>query len=163
MTVRLATEEDIEEIRDVARASWESDYPEILSRETVDEAVDDWYGTGAVADAVDDPLSIVPVAVDDERVIGFAHAVLDDETGVVLRLYVHPDHRGSGVGTDLFGYVRETLLEHDVEAIRAMVLAENDLGNSFYRGLGFEQVDGGETVIGGDSYTENTYELRPSA
>ena len=31
--------------------------------------------------------------------------------------------------------------------------------NSFYRHLGMEQVDSGETVIGGDSFTEHTYEL----
>ena len=31
--------------------------------------------------------------------------------------------------------------------------------NSFYRHLGMEQVDSGETIIGGDSFTEHTYEL----
>ena len=31
--------------------------------------------------------------------------------------------------------------------------------NRFYRYLGMEQVDSGETIIGGDSFTEHTYEL----
>lgn len=159
MTERLATTDDTEEIREVARASWESDYPDILSRETVDKGVEDWYGTDEVVSAIEDPLSIVPVAERDGGVVGFAHAVLDDDTGVVLRLYVHPGHRDSRVGTTLFEFVSEQLIDHDVDRIRAMVLAENHPGNSFYRGLGFEQIDEGETIIGGESYTENTYEL----
>ena len=31
--------------------------------------------------------------------------------------------------------------------------------NRFYRHLGMEQVDSGETLIGGESFTEHTYEL----
>ena len=159
MTVRSATADDVEAIRTIARDSWEVDYPEILSRETVDEAVEDWYGKERVTDAIEDPLAFLLVAEPAGNTVGFLHGVLDGETGVILRLYVHPDHRGQGVGTDLFVAIRREFLDHDVDRIEAMVLAANDPGNSFYRHLGMEQVDSGETLIGGKSFTEHTYEL----
>jgi len=160
MTVRSATADDIGAVREIARDSWEVDYPGILSRETVDEAVEDWYGREQVRSAVEDPLAFLLIAERDSGPVGFVHAVLDDDTGAVLRLYVHPDHRGEGIGTELFAAIRDRLFEHDIERLRAMVLAENDPGNEFYRDLGMEQVDSGETTIGGESFTEHTYELQ---
>lgn len=158
MNVRSATPADVEQIKQVARDSWETDYPDILSRETVESGFDNWYGTEQVERAIEDPLTIVQVAVDDETVVGFAHAVLDGNSGVVLRLYVHPDNRRDGLGRTLCDETTARLRDHDVGQMRAMVLAENEPGNQFYRQLGFEQVDSAETTIAGDSFTENTYQ-----
>lgn len=160
MSIRTATTADVDGIRRVARDSWESDYPAILSRETVDSGFEEWYGDDQIRQAVTDPLAIVPVAEKDGLIVGFAHAILDREEGTILRLYVHPDHRRDGVGTALFSEVESRLGEHDVELLRAMVLAPNDPGNEFYEQLGFEQVDSAETTIGDDTFTENTYERR---
>lgn len=160
MAVRLVTTDDVEAIRDVARASWEADYPGILSRETATEAVEEWYSPSQVEQAVADPLTVVSVAEREGVVVGFAHSVLDEDTGVILRLYVHPEHRNEGIGRNLFEATREELLTRDAERIRAMVLAENDPGNSFYQRLGFERVGQGETVIGEETFSENRYELR---
>jgi len=160
MSVRTATTDDIEAIRRVARDSWETDYPEILSRETVDSGFEEWYGADQIRQTVDDPLTIVPVAETADAVVGFAHAVLDGEVGTILRLYVHPDHRREGVGRTLFSETEARLDDHDVELIRAMVLAPNDPGNEFYEQLGFERVDSAETTIGDETFTENTYERR---
>jgi len=159
MTVRSATADDVDAIRTIARDSWEVDYPEILSRETVEEAVEDWYGAEQVKNAIEAPLAFLLVAERDGNPVGFLHGVLDGDTGAILRLYVHPDHRGEGVGTDLFDAIHSAFVDHDVDQIQGMVLAANEPGNSFYRHLGMEQVDSGETIIGGESFTEHTYEL----
>lgn len=159
MAIYEASSDELEAIRTVAEASWEYDYPEILSRETVDEGFDDWYGREQLAEEIADPRASLFIAEVDSEIAGFAHAIVDGQAGVVLRLYVHPDHRRRGLGGELFEHVREQLLEYDIDRVRAMVLAENELGNRFYRDLGFEKVAEGETIIGDDLFEENTYAM----
>ncbi|MFC7167755.1 GNAT family N-acetyltransferase [Halospeciosus flavus] len=163
MRVRAADESDVDAIRDVVEASWEIDYPAILSRERADEGVDEWYAPDGLHEAVDDGRTVLLVAEREESsqgrsVVGFVHGLLDGDVGHVLRIYVHPEHREAEVGTTLFEEGREALVDRGAERVRAMVLAENTPGNEFYRSLGLERVDEGETTIGGESYTENVYE-----
>lgn len=160
MTIREASDDDIDAIRDVARTSWEADYPDILSRETIEEGVEEWYDTDALHEAVSDTRTRLLVADEGDAVVGFVHAVLNGEDeGDILRLYVHPEHRRKGIGHRLFERVRDDLYERDVDRIYAMVLADNDLGNAFYRDLGLERVTEEETTIGGDAVREHTFAL----
>lgn len=158
MTIREATEGDIEAIREIARRSWSTDYPAIVSRETATDRVDEWYAPGQLADDIGRPRALVLVA-DDDGVVGFSHAVISAETGHILRLYVDPDHRKQGIGGDLLEATRDELFDRGVEQVQAMVLAENEPGNEFYRAFGFEQAGQGTTTIGGEPYPENTYTL----
>jgi ribosomal protein S18 acetylase RimI-like enzyme len=161
MTVREASADDVEGIRDVARASWETDYPEILSRETVEAGVEEWYATDRIREAVSNPRDRLFVAEEGGDLVGFAHATLTGEQeGYLLRLYVAPDARRRGVGRELLERVRENLFDYGVDRVYATVLSENDLGNAFYRDFGFQKVDEGETTIGGDSFREDTLVLR---
>jgi len=198
MTVREASADDVAGVREVARTAWEADYPEILSRETAERGVEEWYESSHLdegvtgsrtrlfvacvdgtdesdstddgervdeADGVDDATGAEDAesaedAEDAAEVVGFAHAELGgDDEGYVLRLYVHPDHRNRGLGRRLLGRTRDDLFAHGAERINAMVLAANEPGNAFYRSLGFEKVEEGETRIGGETYRENTYAL----
>jgi len=159
MGIYEASSDDLEAIRTVAEASWEHDYPDILSRETVEEGFDDWYGREQLAEEIADPKTHLFIAEVDSEIAGFAHAFVDGKEGDLLRLYIHPDHRRKGIGRELFESVCDKLLEYDIERIRAMVLAENELGNEFYRDLGFEKVSQGETIIGEEQFEENAYEL----
>jgi ribosomal protein S18 acetylase RimI-like enzyme len=161
MTVRRAAPGDVDAIHDVARASWTADYPDILSRETAEDGVGEWYTPARLRADLDDPRTRLFVAVEDDAVVGFAHALVDDDAGHLLRLYVHPDARRGGVGAALVEAVREELACLDADRVTATVLAANEPGNAFYRDLGFEKVGEGETSIGGETFRENRYE-RPS-
>lgn len=157
MTIRRATPDDVDGVHDVARASWTADYPDILSRETAEEGVSEWYTPERLRADLDDPRTWLFVVESDGRVAGFAHALVDDEEGHLLRVYVHPDARRAGIGRRLVERVGEEMASLDVERVNAMVLAANDPGNDFYADLGFEQVDAGETTIGGETFQENRY------
>lgn len=165
MTIRTAKPEDAEGVRTVAEASWEVDYPEILSSESLTEGLDEWYSLSGIEGAIERSDSLTLVAERDGSVAGFVHAIWDVDRGEghVLRLYVHPDHRGQGIGTDLLETVCGDLFDSGADRVRAMVLEANDLGNEFYSDFGFEHVDTEEIDIGGEAYRENTYELRPGA
>jgi ribosomal protein S18 acetylase RimI-like enzyme len=158
MTIRVASASDAEAIREVARASWETDYPSILGQEVVDDGVEEWYGVDSVRDALGESGTRLLVATDD-AVVGFVHAVVDGDEGHVLRLYVDPEHRRRGVGSRLLERACEELFERGADRVFALVLADNERGNAFYRDHGFEKVDENETTIAGNSYREHTFVL----
>jgi len=158
MEIRPATGDDVAAVNRVAERAWEHDYPEFVSRETIDDTVDDWYAEETIASVVDADDAEIYVA-DDDGVAGFAHVVWDKTEGDLLRLYVSPDRRRERVGTELLATVRDKLFGKGVDRIRAMVLAENDLGNAFYDHHGFERTGESETTIGDESHPENVYTL----
>ena len=162
MHVRDATGSDLEAVREVARASWETDYPDILSRESVEEGFDEWYGPDRLRENLEEPRSELVVAETDGSVVGFAHAFADPEAATVLRLYVHPDSRRAGVGRRLFETLFERAEETGVTRLRATALAANDSGENFYRAMGLERVATDETTIAGEAYPEHTFLLEMS-
>ncbi len=165
MRIRAATADDVEVIRQVARRSWETDYPDILSRETVEAGVRDWYALDSLATALARDRTSLLVAEPDSSVVGFVHAVRQAATGVgfVLRLYVDPDHRREGVGAALLDTVTEVLGGDGLDRVDAAVLSANELGRTFYESFGFELAEETETRIGGESYPECRYSLSADA
>lgn len=157
MEVRQATAADTDSIRSVAESAWRSDYPDVLTRETVREGVDEWYDEESVEEALAVPGTTLLVAETDGAVRGFSHGFRSGATGDILRLYVHPDHRRQGIGSGLLESTVNELFSQGVNRVRAMVLAGNEQGQSFYGSFGFERVDEGETLIAGERYPEYTY------
>lgn len=159
MDVREATATDVDAIRDVAEAAWNADYPAVLTRETVADGVEEWYDEQRISEALTVPGATLYVLEDDGAIVGFSHAFRSQDTGDILRLYIHPDDRRRGLGTTLLESTIEELFSQGVDRIRAMVLAANEIGQSFYESFGFERGDAGETTIAGQRYPEYTYVL----
>lgn len=157
--VRPARAEDAPAVARVAEQTWEHDYPGVLNRENLAAAAREWYDPERSRAAVRDPAYLLYVAESDAGDIqGFVHAFDDDETGIILRAYVHPNARGEGIGRKLVETVCDALTERGCERVTATVLAENEAGVAFYESLGFEATgDTGETEIGGEFYEERTY------
>jgi ribosomal protein S18 acetylase RimI-like enzyme len=165
MSVRQATRADVDAIRRVAKRSWETDYPEtVLTRETVEEAVTDWYAPDRIETELEQERTLLLVAEHEGTVVGFAHATWSDdaEEGYILRIYVHPDHRRERVGRALLESTCTRLVDRGVDRINAMVLSENGPGIAFYERFGFEFVDESETGIGDETYPESRYALDPA-
>jgi ribosomal protein S18 acetylase RimI-like enzyme len=160
MTIRRATSTDIETIRHIAKESWETDYPNLLSRETIEEGFEEWYAPERIKSELEKDDAILLIGVENNKAVGFAHGIRAQRTGHILRVYVTPDYRDQGVGSNLLTSTRDALLTRGVDQIQAMVLAENDPGNAFYRAFGFEKIDEQETIVGGKTYSENVYERR---
>lgn len=167
MRVREATTGDVASIRAVAEASWERDYADLLTRDTVAAGVNDWYDEATLTAQVTDERTPVRVAEaedgdggnGDDGVVAFAHGYVDGETGHVLRLYVHPADRRSGIGERVLDATVDALVERGSERVDATVLAANEQGRAFYEAQGFEEVAVAETTIGGEPYPECRYRL----
>jgi ribosomal protein S18 acetylase RimI-like enzyme len=159
--VRAATPGDAAAVESVAAAAWDHDYPSVLSRERPGEAARDWYDAERIRGDIEDPAHVVRVAERGDGVVGFVHAFAaatdtgGRDEGSILRLYVHPDARGEGVGSLLLDDARDSLSERGCDRVRAMVLAANEAGRAFYEACGFEETDEtGTTVIDGEPYDE---------
>ncbi|WP_435064771.1 GNAT family N-acetyltransferase [Halobaculum sp. EA56] len=113
---------------------------------------------GAGTDGGDDDAGDADEGTDadtDDRLLGFAHAGYSAGAGnvVLRRIYVRPDAWGEGVGTALVrATARRFLADHD--RLSAVVLADNEVGRSFYDSLGFETVGRQTTSLGGEEREE---------
>jgi ribosomal protein S18 acetylase RimI-like enzyme len=159
MTIREATTEDGDAIREIAQRSMEASYS--LSPRTIESAIKQWYDEEALAEtlAEDDALFLIAEDEREGEVVGFAQGALDRETasGDVLWLHVDPAARGGAVGTDLFERTREELNDRGAERLRGMVLEDNREGNDFYERFGFEKGEERTAVIDGEPYVEFVY------
>jgi ribosomal protein S18 acetylase RimI-like enzyme len=161
MEIREATADDVEGIRTVARRSWETDYPTIVSRESAGDVVEEWYAPERLRFDAESDDALLLVAEGDGEVAGFAHTVVDEarEVGTLLRLYVDPDRRGRGFGTRLLDAVRDRVDERGCSRLEAMVLERNEPGNAFYRSYGFERDRVGATTVEDATHDEVVYAL----
>lgn len=62
----------------------------------------------------------------------------DTDRGVVENLYVVPERRGEGVGSDLLTAAEDALAEGGMEAITLDAMATNERARRFYRRHGYE-------------------------
>ena len=154
MDIRSATSDDFEAITEVARETWHATYDE-LEPDVIDRTVDDWYTDDSMP--LEAPGTIVLVAEENGDLVGFTHAVAQGDTADILRLYVHPDHQGEGIGSALHEHLLEAIDSYDVDRLRSFDFAFNDASRAFYEGLGFEQTDEGEVEIDGEYYPEAVY------
>lgn len=156
MNVRAATPDDFEAITAVARDTWHDTYDE-LEPEMIDRTVDDWYTDDSMP--LEAPGTVVLVVERDGQLVGFTHAVAQGDKADILRMYVHPDHQGDGIGSTLHERLIAELESYDVDRIRSIDFAFNETSRAFYEGLGFEQTDTGEVEIDGEFYDEAVYTL----
>ncbi|WP_247731730.1 GNAT family N-acetyltransferase [Halovivax limisalsi] len=160
MEFREATASDTEVLRSMARESVKASYASFLDEETIDDALAQWYGGDATRDLVESEDSVVLLAVDDGRPVGFSQSEIvgDRETaGHIHWLHVRPDERGAGLGSRLLTRTREALLDEGAEGVRGFVLAGNEDGNRFYDEHGFERAGTRSIRIGDETHTENVY------
>jgi len=128
---------------------------------TVEEPFDSWWTAEDLREGATDDDRILLVAARDGDVLGMVDAGPDPEREGVVgvgRLYVHPDEWGEGLGTRLVDDLRERLPD-EVARLRLVVLAENEVGVSFYETYGFERVDRRVDEHGRGEHEEYVYEL----
>ncbi|MFC6724089.1 GNAT family N-acetyltransferase [Halobium palmae] len=156
MEIREATDDDIEDIRHVARESLLASYTPALSEAVIEEAVNNWYGEEFSAE-LDDDEALVLVGVEGDEVVAFSESYLtqlENQTGEVNWIHVDPDHRGSGFGSKLLTETETRLVDEGITRLKGKVLEANESGPEFYEGHGYERGDEREIEIGDGSFVE---------
>ncbi|MFB6069707.1 MAG: GNAT family N-acetyltransferase [Halanaeroarchaeum sp.] len=159
MAVREATAGDAADIRDVARKSLLASYTGALDGETIEEAIEEWYGGDRIEHLLTMETELFLVGLVDDEIAGFAEMTVSDATdvGAIQWLHVDPDYRDEGVGSELLAAAEELLLERGVDRIEGAVLAANQTGADFYEDHGYVRGADQETTIAGETFTERRY------
>ncbi len=153
MPIREATPDDAPGVHRVAEASWHAAHDHLIGEEAVDELLDQWYDPEDLPKSIERPEAPMFVATveprstrsrtesDDDRVVGFAQGGPSEDgpaDAVVGRIYVHPDHWGEGYGSRLLDRLFDAFRAEGYDSVWLAVMADNEVGRSFYDRHGFE-------------------------
>ena len=160
MNLREANPDDTERIREVAESSMTTSYA--LSPQQIDGVVEDQFGEERLSDGMDDGDAVLLVAEDDmdgesTTVVGVVSGRVDGETGEIRWLFVDPEHRGKGIGTELFETAVDRLRDGGADRVRALTLEANTEGAQFFEQFEFERTDERRVELGDESLVEYVY------
>lgn len=84
------------------------------------------------------------LVADDDGIVGIATVSIDDgmlavrsRRGTIETIYVTPDRRSEGIGTELLTAAERTLADRDCSTIAVEVLAANERAREFYTDNGY--------------------------
>lgn len=157
MDIREATDDDVEEIRRVARASLLASYAPKLDEDLVEEAVERWYGERLADDLASDD-AVVLVGAEDGEVVAFSQSYIRGRPATIAEinwLHVDPDARGEGIGSRLLERTEYRLLEKGAAQLQGAVLEVNESGREFYAERGYEPGDRREVEVGEETFREH--------
>ena len=132
--LRTAVSEDVAAIRRFGEAHVRPHYAPLIGVEAADEQVRRWWNDEQVGAAVAGGLVVVAEA--EGVVVGVGQRGRRGEDHVVYKLYVHPGHRGRGLGPRLLDALRSRL-PADADRLHIEHFAGNARAGAFYEREGF--------------------------
>ena len=159
MSVREATIEDADDIREIAERSFRSSYS--LSPQEIEIIVEAEFSREAFEDRIDDDSGVLLVATESEEeapdsdISGFAEL---DADGVFRWMHVHPNARGRGVGSTLLERIQEETESRD-GSFSAIILEDASEGDQVLERIGLSRTGGSEIEIGGERFHVQQYEM----
>jgi GNAT superfamily N-acetyltransferase len=152
LAVRTATAAsgDVAELAALAARTFPLACPRSVTRENIAAFVDANLSDARFADYLADPQRLILTASHDDRIVGYAmliHGVGDDpevQRAVRVRpavelskMYVLPDHHGSGVSTALMNAALNATAEWGAGCVWLGVNQKNARAQRFYKKCGF--------------------------
>jgi len=168
MELRTADPTDLDAIQAVAARSLAASYDHVLDEPLRNRAIRTWYGRGqdgdaGLADTIDDEDTVIVVAeadaTADRDIAGFAQAALvdgEDTVGRIEWIHVDPDHRGSGLGSNLLDRAEAELVDEGADRVEGRVLEANQEGLGFYERRGYETGQTRPLSLGDETLVERT-------
>ena len=132
--IRKAELHDVLAICRFGEAHVRAHYAPLLGKDAADEQVRDWWSPGGLRTAVG--AGVVLIAETEGEVIGVGQRGRRGSDHVIYKLYVHPEHRGTGLGRRLLG---ELIRDLPVGADRLYIehFVSNQRAGEFYEREGF--------------------------
>lgn len=144
--VRTARPDDVAAVCGFGEAHVRAHYAPLIGVPAADSQVRTWWTTARIGTAVSDGL--VVVAEDGGQLVGVGERGRLGAEHVVWKLYVHPGHRGSGLGPRLLDALTAGL-PPDAGRLHIEHVAANERAGAFYEREGFT-VDRVEPAADGD-------------
>lgn len=135
--VRPMKKEDIQQVQQVARASWNDTYKGIIPLKIQENFLNYAYNTEMMQKRLEHSQMLVSEYKD--IIVGFANFSTIGQGSVELSaIYLLPEYQGKGIGTALLNKGIDNF--DRVKEIYVNVEKENKIGTSFYEAKGFQIV-----------------------
>jgi GNAT superfamily N-acetyltransferase len=132
--VRDAGHDDVAAICRFGEAHIRPHYAPLIGAEAADEQVRRWWNETHLGAAV--AKGLVVVAEADGQILGVGQRGRRGADHVVYKLYVHPEHRGRGLGPELLAAII-TRLPADADRLYVEHFVANERAGAFYQREGF--------------------------
>jgi ribosomal protein S18 acetylase RimI-like enzyme len=137
LTIKIATDSDIQTIRTLAHAIWPVSYRDMISAEQISYMLQMMYSEDSLKRQMHDESCTFLIAEQDHTPLGFAsYAAVGDGRFKLHKLYVLPAKQGSGVGKRLLHEVLQMVVHAGGSSIELQVNKHNK-AKDFYRAMGF--------------------------
>lgn len=136
--IRKMQQEDIKQVQDVAKTTWNATYEGIIPSEVQENFLKSAYNDERMKQRLE--RSTLFVAEVEGRVVGFANfsPVREDGKVELGAIYLYPEQQGKGIGSAL---LQKGIKDLDgVNEIYINVEKDNKIGKTFYEAKGFEVV-----------------------
>lgn len=159
ITIREATPNDVTDILHIAERGWYTTYDDILSQETIESAMAEWYDEDTTRKFITREDVAYFVAERNGDIVGYVSGGPSREENVANlgAIYVDPDYWNEGIGTALLREFEEFCRRQDYEYIQFQILFENAVGKSFYRKQGYEIIETRDTELFTETVSENLF------
>jgi diamine N-acetyltransferase len=158
MKFRKAVISDIPIIQQIAEKAWRPTYSHILSEEQTIYMLDLMYGSDVLMKQINSQIEFF-LAVEEDQVIGyFAMEITEPSKMKLHKIYLDPDQKSKGVGSQIIAFIKEFGFKAGVKHIELNV---NKLNSAvqFYEKMGFFRAK--EVVLDiGNGYVMDDYVMQ---
>ncbi|MGW6302743.1 N-acetyltransferase family protein [Peribacillus butanolivorans] len=137
-TIRKMQMEDIHQVQQVAKKSWNSTYEGIIPLKIQENFLKYAYNDAMMQKRVEG--SFIFVSEVDRKIVGFANfsPVKEGGEAELGAIYINPEYQGKGIGTALLKEGIKNL--EGAKEIFINVEKDNQIGTTFYKAKGLEVV-----------------------
>ncbi len=159
-TIRQATTNDVETIRQIAEKTWWATYSPILEKEQINFMLDDIYSVEKISSQLQNNTQTYLLLIEGDDPVAFAAYSPRDEDPEIYKLhklYCLPETQGKGYGKILIDEVAQKTREAMKHTLDLNVNRYNK-AKSFYEKMGFKIAYEEDIPIG--PYWMNDYVMR---
>ena len=140
ITFRRIRKKDIKEIRNLALKSWRFAYKNIYQEKTIKKMVSDYYSDKNFDKEFKDikkGKAEFIVAIDSNKIAGYAHLSYKKRIWEVIRIYVNPKLIRKGIGGQLISRIEFFLKKKNAKKYVIYPHVKNKIAINFYKKAGF--------------------------
>ena len=159
-TIRIATVNDVETIRQIADKTWWVTYGPILEAEQISFMLNEIYSADKLHNQIENNLQTYLLLLEDGQPVAFAGYSPREENADIYKLhklYCLPETQGKGYGKILINEVDKKTIEAGKHVLELNVNRYNN-AKSFYEKMGFVVAYEEDIAIG--PYWMNDYVMR---
>jgi len=156
ITIRNATINDIELIRELTFKVWPQTYSSIISKEQIDYMLEMMYSNKSLALQMAEGSQFI-IVQDTKKPVGFAsYKPVAINIYKLDKIYILQTQQGKGIGKFVIDYILQQIKDRGAESLQLQVNRNNINAKLFYEKIGFSIIQEADFDIG-NSYFMNDY------